>query len=97
MSENENKDLFNGENTENKEVFFEKPEDNTAAGEVISEPWQPEEFTPIKEVPEGDEGAEAFAAQEPVSPFEAPEQSEQEAPEAYSEAEQPETVAEMPE
>ncbi len=97
MSENENKDLCNGENTENEEAFAEKFEDAVAKGGVIPEPWQPEEFTPIKEIPEMGEGDDSFEAQEPASPFEAPEQPAGEASEAYSEAEQPAPAAEMPE
>lgn len=80
MNENENKDLFEEDNSENlyKDAFGSESYNADNADnetDIAPEPWQPDEFIPIKEVSEEIEEDGAFTQAEP---FETLQKAEQE-------------------
>lgn len=95
MSENENKDLFNEENTE---AFSENTANENSADELFSEPRQTDEFIPIKSVEQEYGDASDFGgAQEKSEVTQAFDSQAQEAGPVYPDNEQSASAGETAE
>lgn len=95
MSENENKDLFNEENTE---AFSENTANENSADELFSEPRQTDEFIPIKSVEQEYGDASDFGgAQEKSEVTQAFDSQAQEAGPVYPDNEQSSSAGETAE